>query len=408
MMIMAKPVKLLLLTHNYPRRRDDYAGVFIALLARRLTALNIQPVVVAPHDAEVPEREETDGIRIYRFRYAANPGKQTLAYRGNMHEQVLGSIVGPWRLQAFLRGFERMALEVIEREHIEIIAGHWLIPTGIVMKRLGRKTDIPMILSSHGTDIRLLAKFGRPAFRYFRSLTRRLRRWTVVSSYLREELVNLDPEVEPLLEVLPLPHNEKVFFRVSDITREDNLVVAVTRFTEQKRVDLLIRAFHWVTREERSARLEIYGSGPLETRARELIAELGLERQVILHEPVSQERLRDVYNRAAVVVLNSYREGFGLALSEAMLCGTAVIGTASGGITDIIEDKRRGLLVAVDNVNQLAEAILTMLKNKVYRDRLAEHGYRFARSTYASGPLAARYAEIVRAALHPQQSAPTR
>jgi glycosyltransferase involved in cell wall biosynthesis len=295
-----------------------------------------------------------------------------------------------------------MALEVIEREHIEIIAGHWLIPTGIVMKRLGRKTDLPMILSSHGTDIRLLAKFGRPAFRYFRSLTRRLRRWTVVSSYLREELVNLDPEVEPLLEVLPLPHNEKVFFRVNDITREDNLVVAVTRFTEQKRVDLLIRAFHWVTREERSARLEIYGSGPLETQARALIAELGLERQVIFHEPVSQERLRDVYNRAAVVVLNSYREGFGLALSEAMLCGTAVIGTASGGITDIIEDKRRGLLVEVDNVNQLAEAILTMLKNKVYRDRLAEHGYRFARSTYASGPLAARYAEIVRAALHPQ------
>ncbi|MCB2230886.1 glycosyltransferase family 4 protein [bacterium] len=396
---MAKPVKLLLLTHNYPRRRDDYAGVFIALLARRLTKLNIQPVVVAPHDAEVPEREETDGIRIYRFRYASDPEKQTLAYRGNMHEQVFGSPLGPFRLQRFLKSFERLTLDVIEKEKIEVIAGHWLVPTGIVMKRIMRRTNLPMILSSHGTDIRLLAKFGRPVYRYFESLTRSLQRWTVVSSFLKEELTMLDPECESLLDVLPLPHNEKVFFRESEVKRQDNLIVAVTRFTEQKRVDLLIRAFHWVTREDRSARLEIYGSGPLEENVRALIAELGLERQVILNEPVSQERLREVYNRAAVVVLNSYREGFGLALSEAMLCGAAVIGTASGGITDIIEDQKRGLLVELDNVNQLAEAILRLLKNKVYRERLAEHGYRFARSHYASGPLAARYAEIVRQAL---------
>lgn len=406
MRIMAKPVKVLLLTHNYPRRRDDYAGVFLALLARRLTALNIQPIVVAPHDAEVPEREETDGIRIYRFRYAADPEQQTLAYRGNMHEQVLGSPLGPFRLQAFLRGFERLTREVIEREQIDIIAGHWLIPTGVVMKRLRAVTNIPMILSSHGTDIRLLAKFGRPLYRYFRPLTRRLSRWTVVSSFLREELVKLDPACEGLIEVLPLPHNEKVFFREADVKREDNLVVAVTRFTDQKRVDILIRAFHWVTREERSARLEIYGSGPLDARIRALVAELGLERQVIINEPVSQERLREIYNRAAVVVLNSFREGFGLALSEAMLCGTAVIGTASGGICDIIEDKKRGLLVELDNINQLAEAILTLLKNTVYRDRLAEHGYRFARSTYASGPLAARYADIVRKAIEAGRPVP--
>jgi len=154
-----------------------------------------------------------------------------------------------------------------------------------------------------------------------------------------------------------------------------------------------------VTREERSARLEIYGRGPLEEQMRELISELGLERQVIMHEPISQDQLRTVYNRAAVVVLNSENEGFGLALSEAMLCGAAVVGADSGGIRDIIEHERRGLLVEVGNITQLAERILALLTNKQYRGKLAAVGYRHARDSYASGPLAKQYATLFRDAV---------
>lgn len=395
---MAAPLNLLLLTHNYPRYRDDYAGVFLDLLARRLAELDIRPIVVAPHDAEIPEREEYDGVRIYRFRYALSEKNETIAYRGNMQEQVVALPWGPYRFWRFLRAFRALAAKVIEREKIDVIAGHWLMPAGIIMKRLARKSPLPMLLSSHGTDIRLLAKQSPRAYQYFRPLTPRLHRWTVVSSYLRDQLLEIDPALKPLVEVLPLPHNEHVFFEEDGVTREDNLVVAVTRYTEQKRVEDLIRAFHWVTREERSARLELYGSGPLRDKMRELITELGLERQVIMHDPISQDQLRKVYNRAAVVVLNSENEGFGLALSEAMLCGAAVVGADSGGIRDIIEHDKRGLLVDVGNITKLAEAILALLENKPYRGKLARTGYSFARDNYASGPLAKRYAQLIREA----------
>jgi glycosyltransferase involved in cell wall biosynthesis len=396
---MAAPLNLLLLTHNFPRYRDDYAGVFLDLLARRLAEHDIRPIVVAPHDAEIPEREEYDGVRLYRFRYALNEKSETIAYRGNMQEQVAALPWGPYRFWRFLYAFKAMATRVIEREKIDIISGHWLMPAGIVMKRLARKVDLPMILSSHGTDIRLLAKQGPRVYQYFKPLTRNLYRWTVVSSFLRDQLMTVDPNLQKLVEVLPLPHDERVFFEEDGVTREDNLVVAVTRYTEQKRVEDLIRAFHWVTREEHSARLELYGSGPLEAAMQALIVELGLERQVIMHTPISQDQLRKVYNRAAVVVLNSENEGFGLALSEAMLCGAAVIGADSGGIRDIIEHDKRGLLVEVGNITKLAESILTLLANKQYRSKLARTGYSFARDTYASGPLAKRYAGLIREAV---------
>lgn len=391
---MARPINLLILTHNYPRYAEDFAGVFLALLAKRLTEHNIRPIVVAPHDVDIPEREELNGVRIYRFKYTFRAKAQTMAYRGNMDQQAQTLPFGPLRFWRFLRAMRRMTLKVIEREKIDVISGHWLVPAGIIMKWVTRKVDIPIVLSSHGSDIRLLAKSGPRIHRYFHPLTRRLYRWTTVSTYLRDQLLDIEPSIKDIVEVMPLPHNESVFFEDEEVMREDNLVVAVTRYTEQKRVEDLIRAFHWVTREERSARLEIYGSGPLEDRMRELVAELGLERQVIMKSPVSQNQLRKVYNRAAVVVLNSENEGFGLALTEAMLCGAAVVGADSGGIRDIIEHDRRGLLVEVGNITQLAERILALLTSKQYRNKIAAVGYRHARDTYASGPLARRYATL--------------
>ena len=108
------------------------------------------------------------------------------------------------------------------------------------------------------------------------------------------------------------------------------------------------------------------------TEIEQLITRLNLDHHVTISPPVPQDKLRQVYNRAAVVVLNSYQEGFGLALSEAMLCGAAVIGARSGGITDIIEDSQRGLLVPPDDSSALADAIIELLSNTNRRRALAE------------------------------------
>ncbi|HKK21919.1 MAG TPA: glycosyltransferase family 4 protein, partial [candidate division Zixibacteria bacterium] len=166
---MADPIRLLMLTHNYPRFRGDFAGVFIALLAKRLLEFDIQPVILAPHDPGAPEFEETDGIRVYRFRYAQKDEDETIAYRGNMHKLVLGSVSGIFKFKQFLDRFRGAALKVIDEEQIDIVAGHWLIPSGIVMRTIMRKRNLPMIMSSHGTDIRLMRKYFRVTYRYLRT-----------------------------------------------------------------------------------------------------------------------------------------------------------------------------------------------------------------------------------------------
>ncbi|MCK4461674.1 MAG: glycosyltransferase, partial [candidate division Zixibacteria bacterium] len=156
---MQKNTRLLILTHNYPRYPGDHAGVFISLLCRRLVDESIQPIVLAPHDPGAAEYEENGGVKIYRFRYGSDR-EENLAYRGNMQAIVTGSLGGLLRFRRFVKKFRAAAAEIIEKEKIDVIAGHWLVPAGIVMKSLARNCELPMILSSHGTDIRLVKKFG--------------------------------------------------------------------------------------------------------------------------------------------------------------------------------------------------------------------------------------------------------
>ena len=395
---MANSIRLLVLTHNYPRREDDFAGVFVHLLCRRLLGCDIQPVVLAPHDAGVPEFEEMDGVKVYRFRYASRDEDENIAYRGQMHKLV-GSLGGAMKFKRFLDSFKKAAFETIARERIEVVAGHWLVPAGMVMRTVGRRTGLPMILSSHGTDIRLMSKYLGSPYIYLKKMISQLSSWTVVSSFLKDEMVRVDPELADKITVMPLPHDETLFDREPSVEKDPNLVVSVTRYTPQKRVDLLVKAFSKVRLALPDARLEVYGEGDLKPEIEALIKQLGLDECVSLCDPVPQTKLRETYNHASVVVLNSHREGFGLALSEAMLCGTAVIGTQSGGIPDIVEHDVRGLLVEPDDVSSLSDAMQLLLKDATLRERLAAEGYRFAHETYASQPLAERYAALVRAAL---------
>lgn len=385
-----------MITHNYPRFDGDYAGVFLSLLAKQLPHYDIEPIILAPHAAGLKEFEILDGVKIHRFRYMNDEKDENIAYQGNMHKLVLGSVNGIFQFKQFLNSYRQSALDIIQKEQIDIIAGHWLVPAGLVMKPLYKKTGLPMIMSSHGTDIRLMKKYFNVLYRFLKTFCLQLKSWTVVSSFLRDGILSMDRRLEPILEVLPMPHDETVFYRDESVIRDNNLIVSVPRFTDQKRVDILIKAFALISEKNADLKLHIYGEGPLRSQIDDLIDKFALQNRVAIFNPVTQHELREIYNRASIVVLNSVNEGFGLTLSEAMLCGATVIGTDSGGIRDIIEHEKRGLLVPINNSEKLAEAILRLIDNPDLCQKLGMNGYAFANEQYQSEPLARRYSEIIK------------
>lgn len=389
-------LRVLFITHNYIRFKGDFAGVFLHLLAKKLKEFNVDVMIVAPHDTGLKEYEMIEGIRIYRFRYG-NDKSETFAYRGDMHRQLFRNPFKIFRLIKFLRAEYRLASSIIDKEQINIISIHWLIPSGIVGHYLKKKYGdrIKLYLGSHGTDIRLLT--GVPlAYPFFRRVIDKSIKWAVVSNYLKNLICQKDKNLAGKIEVIPLPNDETVFYPEQSIHKEPHIIMAVSRLTAQKRIPRLLEAIKKVSQEIPEIKLEIYGAGPEKGNLENLIQTLGIQSHVRIFDPIPQPELRKAYCRAGMVVLNSINEGFGLALTEAMLCRTAVIGTRSGGITDIIDDGRTGLLIPPDDAAQLADTILRLVRDHKLRTQIAMEGYKKALANFSSESSAKRYAAIFR------------
>jgi glycosyltransferase involved in cell wall biosynthesis len=95
-----------------------------------------------------------------------------------------------------------------------------------------------------------------------------------------------------------------------------------------------------------------------------------------------------------VFVRPSLAEGFGISFIEAMACGTAVIGTPVGGITDIIEDGKNGLFAPAGDVSGLAERIERVLSRDLLRHQLTAGGLRTVREKFAWGAVLRRMEAI--------------
>ena len=121
------------------------------------------------------------------------------------------------------------------------------------------------------------------------------------------------------------------------------------------------------------------------------ITNLGLKDYVTLLGAVNQESLADEYRQAAVTVMTDVDEGFGMALVEAQLCGSPVVGTQSGGITDIIADGETGLLFEVGDSTALAQHLQTLLSKTDMRNRLARQGAISARQNFSAYAIARKF-----------------
>ncbi len=115
----------------------------------------------------------------------------------------------------------------------------------------------------------------------------------------------------------------------------------------------------------------IGGDGPAsaaQQRLVELARDLGIGEQVEFAGRVAHERLPEYYTRAAVVVLPSRYESFGLVTLEALACGTPVVATRTGVAPEIIVPGVNGYLAEVNNPPSLAAAISAALELAGSRD----------------------------------------
>jgi len=156
---------------------------------------------------------------------------------------------------------------------------------------------------------------------------------------------------------------------------EGPIIGTVGRLVPIKGHTWLLRAVPRVLAEFPQASVVLIGDGPLLGELKELADELGITPHVVFlgtrHDIPECLAVLDLF------VLPSLNEGMGRALVEAMAVGCPVVATRVGGIPDVVADGTTGLLVPPRDDRALAEAILTLLRDRSRRAAYGEAARRY-------------------------------
>jgi hypothetical protein len=122
--------------------------------------------------------------------------------------------------------------------------------------------------------------------------------------------------------------------------------------------------------------LDLYGDGGDKEWFRQVIREENLENEIRLRGRTTN--VREVYETALATLFPSRIEPFGMLAIESMARRTPVIASAVGGLCEIIDDGRTGMLFESGNVEQLAACMQRLLEDPQEAERLGQAGYRKA------------------------------
>jgi glycosyltransferase involved in cell wall biosynthesis len=165
-------------------------------------------------------------------------------------------------------------------------------------------------------------------------------------------------------------------------------IVMLARLAPPKRHDLALRALELVRRRLPEAELLVVGDGPGRPALERRAGELGLTAAVRLLGTRSD--VPELLASASCLLLASDYEGCPLSVIEAMAAGVPVVGTAVGGLSELVADGVTGHLVPPGDADALGRALETVLADSAAARRLGEAGRERARRELGRERMAAR------------------
>ena len=217
---------------------------------------------------------------------------------------------------------------------------------------------------------------------------------------VKSEKLSLLP---PCIEPKKFLQNDNLPKSLDNLKHEHkSIVLTVGRLVERKGQDMVLKALPSVLRDVPNAHYVIVGSGEDEARLKLLVHELNLSDFVTFVGYVSDEELPAYYAACDLFVMVSREilergdlEGFGIVYLEANLMGKPVVAGASGGIRDAVVDGETGLLANPENVEEIADAIIRLLKNKELASSMGQRGKKRVLQEFTCDVIGERFSTLL-------------
>jgi glycosyltransferase involved in cell wall biosynthesis len=369
---------LLVVATSFPSPEYPYRAAFIGEQVRRLSdhverITVISPTTYVPDfakrsraaaQASLPLRYELvkDRCEVLFPRYLKAPGQAFLR----------------WTMAQWYRLVSKTVADLAQTRPISLIHANNGSVSSWSAIQVAKRYGIPCVVTYQGTEVHTTLANRQKGWKLCRD-SFRLADLNISVSRSIERILMAYAQPQGRCEVLLRGVDLRTFFPSSTKDARRPIVLFVGRITEAKGVFDLLEAWGQVVARCPNAELWVVGpdhtngSFIRETRSR------GYGSSIRVSAPLPLPDVAELMRQAQVFCLPSHGEGTPNSVMEALASGLPVIATKVGGIPDIVESNRTGLLVQQGDVQGLAEALVSLLQDSDCRARMGEAAHEFAR-----------------------------
>lgn len=373
-------MKALWITSEYPSDEKPGLGVFHETQVQALNRLGVQVTVICPvprnpvlirymrkqyrSNQEIPFMYLRKGVTVYRPKYLALPGQLRWA---QPDKRIAASIL------------KTMSDNEVEAD---LIHAHFAMPSGGATRIVAEQTNLPWILTLHGSDVNIYPYYSASAKNAFEQNVQSANQVLAVDENLKnraKDLAGRDSIVLPIgvdLSQFQAPNETKRQIRRHlQLPMDKRIVVFVGRLTKAKGVFELAHSLKWLSND---TAVLFVGDGPAKEKLRQ---HPDFNRRLFVTGQVENERVKDYLFASDVFALPSYSEGMPTVVIEALALKVPVICTAVGGVPELFGEHRQ-LLIESKSVSNLVNRINDILNRNLYTPMVQAELYETIQKSY--------------------------
>lgn len=274
--------------------------------------------------------------------------------------------------------------KIVKIEKIDLLVVQHALPGGYVGYLILKFLKKPYIIIFHGSDLEIALK---KKIRQLNLVCKHAKKIIVSSQFLKNKLLSgiaglnnvFICSPSPGKHFLIEPNKKDLISLKSKLALEGKkIIISVGRFDEGKGFPRLLKAMGKVLEQIPNAALLLIGDGPKKQYILELIKKFNLENVVRYVGAIPNINLPIYYHISDLFVLLAHKdenreEGWGMVFLEAGVCGLPVVAGDVGGVSEVVIDKKTGILVDSNFEKNTTEAIINLLLNDALRLEMGQY-----------------------------------